>query len=59
MTEYQEITYGKTIEELESELQYQVLELGYVAGDSFPAYLIDLIAFKRDQDGRDKCGIKK
>lgn len=43
MTEYQEICDGKTIEELEIELKYQVHNLGYDLTDSFPSYIQDRI----------------
>jgi hypothetical protein len=43
MTEYEEICNGKSIEELEIELKYQ-LSLGYNEGDSFPSYIKDRIA---------------
>ena len=43
MTEYQEICDGKTIEELKIELAYQVNDLGFNLGDSFPSYIQDRI----------------
>lgn len=46
MTEYEEITNGKTIPELEKELQYQ-LDLGFNIGDSFPQYILDCISLLR------------
>lgn len=42
ISEYEEICNGKTIDELEIELQYQY-DLGYTSTDSFPAYLLDRI----------------
>ena len=42
MTEYEEICTGKSIAELEVELEYQY-KLGYNIGDSFPNYIIDRI----------------
>ena len=42
MTEYEEITNGKTIPELEKELQYQ-LYLGFVITNSFPQYILECI----------------
>ena len=49
MTEYEEITNGKTIPELEKELQYQ-LDLGFNIGDSFPQHIVDCISqLKRKQ----------
>ena len=50
MTEYEEITNGKTIEELETELNYQLINLGYSITDSFPQYIVDcIIQLKRKQ----------
>lgn len=43
MTEYEEITNGKTIGELELELQFQVYRLGYSLTDSFPQHILDCI----------------
>jgi len=45
MTEYEEICNGKSIKELEIELDYQINKLGYNAGDSFPAYIFDKINY--------------
>lgn len=47
MTEYEEITIGKTVEELEIELKFQIETLGYNKGDSFPSYLQELINLKK------------
>ena len=43
MSEYEEITNGKTVEELEKELQYQLVDLGYNITDSFPQHIINCI----------------
>jgi hypothetical protein len=43
MTEYEEICNGKTANELEAELVYQVNNLGCNITDSFPQHLIDEI----------------
>lgn len=40
MTEYEEICNGKTANELEAELVYQVNNLGFNIADSFPQHLI-------------------
>lgn len=42
MTEYEEITEGKSIFELEKELRFQY-SLGYTETDNFPIYIIDRI----------------
>ena len=41
MTEYEEITQNFTKVQYKIELEYQVKDLGYSLGDSFPSYLID------------------
>jgi hypothetical protein len=46
MTEYEQITNGKTIEELEKELNYQTNILGYSIIDSFPQHIVDCITLK-------------
>lgn len=44
MTEYEEITNGKTTEELVKEINYQLNEQGYNFEDSFPQYIRECIA---------------
>ena len=53
MSEYEEITNGKTIPELEKELQYQ-LDLGFNINDSFPQHILDCISTIRFNEGN--CG---
>lgn len=52
MTEYEEICIGKSIKELEIELEYQY-RLGYLPTDSFPQYIkdrIELIKYKEHEE---------
>ena len=50
ITEYEEITNGKTIPELEKELEYQ-LSLGYEITDNFPQFILDCITDIRFKEG--------
>lgn len=58
MSEYEEITNGKTIPELEKELQHQ-LDLGFDINDSFPQYILDCISTIRFNEGKSETLIYK
>lgn len=58
MSEYEEITNGKTIPELEKELQHQ-LDLGFDINDSFPQHILDCISTIRFNEGKSETLIYK